>query len=128
MTRQPVSFLATSNPSMARTFYETIMGLTHVETTPFALVFKDGAHSLRVQIVDHHTPPPYTVYGWQVTNISQQITGLNAKGVSIKTFDHLDQDDLGIWSTPNGDQIAWFKDPSGNILSLTEFKSPPALS
>ena len=116
-TRQPVSFIATDKPDEARTFFTDVLGLKLREATPFALVFVDGDHVLRVQIVSELQPVGYTVHGWQVTDIVQHIEELISKGVHIQRFDHLSQNALGVWTTPDGNKIAWFADPSGNTLS-----------
>lgn len=120
-TRQPVSFLATHAPDLAEPFYRDVLGLKLKETSPYALVFEDGDHPLRIQIVQGFKPAPHTVYGWQVPDMSAEVKALQAKGISLVSFDHLDQDATGIWTTPQGHKIAWFKDPSGNILSLTQY-------
>lgn len=119
--REPVSFIATDNPDAAQIFFADIMGLELREATPFALVFLDGRHVLRVQIMSEMQPVGYTVHGWQVANIVDEIEDLNSKGVQFQRFDQLAQDELGIWTTPDGSKIAWFSDPSGNTLSLTEY-------
>ncbi len=119
--RQPVSFIATDNPDTARVFFADILGLKLREVTPFALVFLDAGHTLRVQIVSELQPVGYTVHGWQVANIAQEIEELTSKGVQFQRFDHLSQDAFGVWTTPDGNKIAWFTDPSGNTLSLTEY-------
>jgi len=120
-SRKPISFIATKQPDKAKAFYSDIMGLVVVEESPFALVFADGDMTLRAQIVQELSPAPHTVHGWQVSDIQQHINTLTAKGVACLTFDQLDQDAEGIWTTPDGHKVAWFKDPCGNILSLTEF-------
>ena len=119
-TRIPVSFIATDAPEAALSFYTSILGLKLKEATPFALVLNDGAHVLHVQIVPEVEPASYTVHGWQVDNIANEIAALASKGVQFQRFNQLDQDALGIWTTPDGNKIAWFKDPSDNTLSLTE--------
>ena len=120
-TRKPVSFIATDNPDEARTFFEDVLGLKLLEATPFALVFVDGGHVLRVQIVSELQPVGYTVHGWQVADIAYNIEELTSKGVQFQRFDQLNQDALGVWTTTDGNKIAWFTDPSGNTLSLTEY-------
>ncbi|WP_108814395.1 VOC family protein [Loktanella sp. Alg231-35] len=120
-SRQPVSFIATDKPEAAKNFYSDVIGLELREATPFALVFCDRSHVLRVQIVSELEPASYTVHGWQVTNIAVEISVLASEGVQFQRFGQLDQDALGVWTTPDGNKIAWFKDPSGNILSLTEY-------
>ena len=118
--RQPISFLATDKPKNARIFFSEILGLKLLETSPFALVFADGEHVLRVQIVSELHPAVHTVHGWQVTNITSEIEELVAKGVRFLRFDQLPQDAVGVWTSPDGHKIAWFDDPSGNVLSLTQ--------
>ena len=119
--RRPISFVATQAPEAAKQFYREVMGLDLVEASPFALVFSDGDSMLRVQIVAQLRIASHTVHGWQVDDIEHEIKGLSAKGVVFLTFGQLEQDASGVWCTPNGDKIAWFKDPCGNMLSLTEF-------
>ena len=97
------------------------MGLELIESSPYALAFKDGDNSLRVQIVDGFTAAAHTVHGWHVTNIKAEVSALRSKGVVFEMFDRLDQSPEGVWSSPSGAKIAWFKDPSGNLLSLTQF-------
>ena len=102
-------------------FSRTFLGLKLLEATPFALVFVDGGHVLRVQIVSELQPVGYTVHGWQVADIAYNIEELTSKGVQFQRFDQLNQDALGVWTTTDGNKIAWFTDPSGNTLSLTEY-------
>ena len=120
-SRRPISFIATTAPKEAKAFYGNVLGLTLVEESPFALVFDDGGNMLRVQIVAALAPVSHTAHGWQVSDITKEIAALTGKGVSFLRFDQLAQDALSVWTTPDGSKIAWFKDPSGNILSLTEF-------
>lgn len=119
--RAPISFIATDDPATATTFYSDCMGLELLETSPYALVFADGVHMLRVQIMPDFEPASYTVHGWQVTDIEGEIEALVSKGVVFERFEHMPQNASGVWTTPDGNKIAWFKDPCGNMLSLTEF-------
>lgn len=116
----PISFIATDRPTDARVFFGDVLGLPLLEDTPFALVFADGGHTLRVQIVPDVQPNTFTAHGWHIADIHGEIDALVAKGVHFLQFDQLLQDEKGVWVTPNGDKIAWFNDPSGNILSLTQ--------
>ena len=118
--RQPVSFLAISDPAAAEGFYCDVLGLTLLEISPYALVFSDGGHTLRLQIVPDHAPAPFTVYGWRVADIEADIAALAKKAVTFKHYAHLQQSASGVWTTPDGHKIAWFTDPGGNILSLTQ--------
>lgn len=120
-TRFPISFIATDKPDEAVAFYGDVVGLHLSEVSPFALVFMDGDQVLRIQCVSKLEPVPFTVHGWQVSNIVDEIKLLVSKGAEFRRFDQLSQNDLGIWTTPDGNKIAWFADPSGNILSLTQY-------
>ena len=119
--RTPVSFIATSDAEAATTFYRDTLGLELIETSPYALVFSDAGQTLRVQIVETLEPAGHTVHGWEVRDIAAQIDALVAQGVSFLKFEHMPQDARGVWTTPQGNKIAWFKDPAGNVLSFTEF-------
>jgi catechol 2,3-dioxygenase-like lactoylglutathione lyase family enzyme len=121
VSRRPISFVATVQPEKAKAFYRDVLGLKLLESSPYALVFGDGDAMLRVQIVPELGVAPYTVHGWQVTDIAREIEALVSKGVTFLMFDQFRQDEMGIWTSPDGHKIAWLKDPCGNILSLTEF-------
>ena len=116
-----VAFVATSQPASAKDFYEHTLGLKLVEDSPAALVFDANGTMLRVQKVEKLQPAPFTAVGWHVPDIRTTVQGLAAKGVRFERYQGLPQDDLGIWTTPSGAHVAWFKDPCGNILSLTQF-------
>lgn len=117
-----VTFVATKDAAKARAFYEQTLGLRFVEDSPFALVFDFQGTMLRVQKVKDLTPAQFTVLGWEVPDIAASVKALTAKGVSfMRIGGGFPQDDLGIWAAPGGAKIAWFKDPDGNTLSLTQF-------
>ena len=116
-----IAFIATADAEAARRFYEGVLGLPLIEDTPVALVFDVGGTMLRVQKLGSFTPAAHTVLGWSVENIAGAVESLNAKGVAFERFDGMGQDELGIWTSPSGAKVAWFKDPSGNLLSLTQF-------
>ena len=117
----PVSFLATANPDKSRHFYEAVLGLTCQSEDSFALVFKLEESTLRVQKVEAVPKVNHTVLGWDVANIEDCVKELTRKGVSFERYAQLPQNELGIWPSPSGAQIAWFKDPDGNILSVTQY-------
>jgi catechol 2,3-dioxygenase-like lactoylglutathione lyase family enzyme len=123
-SRQPVSFIATQEPDKAKICYGDILGLELRDESPYALVFADGEHMLRVQIVAELSPASHTVHGWHVTNIEREMEALVSKGVEFLKFDQLQQNAAGVWTSPDGHKIAWFKDPSSNILSLTQNSEP----
>ena len=118
-----VAFVPTIDPAKARTFDEGVLGLRLVEDAkPFALVFDANGTMLRVTTVRELTPDPFTVLGWDVESIETTVDKLTATGVEILRFPGMnDTEPRGIWTAPSGAKIAWFKDPDGNALSVTEF-------
>lgn len=116
-----IAFLATADAAQSKAFYRDTLGLRLVDDTPFALEFDVGGTMLRIQKVEDLKPHPFTALGWQVGDIATRIADLTRNGVRFERFAGLDQDGDGIWTSPSGARIAWFKDPDGNVLSLTEF-------
>jgi hypothetical protein len=98
-----------------------LLGLSVVAADGYACVFDAHGTMLRITVVGEVARPGYTVLGWRVTDIAATVTGLAAVGVLFSRYDGMEQDAQGVWTTPNGDRIAWFTDPDGNVLSLTEF-------
>jgi catechol 2,3-dioxygenase-like lactoylglutathione lyase family enzyme len=118
-----IAFVPTTDFDTARKFYEGVLGLHLVEDeAPFALVFNVQGTMLRVTKVGKHTPAPSTVLGWHVESIVAVVERLTEAGVKFQRYQGLnDKDAHGIWTAPGGARIAWFTDPDGNVLSLTEF-------
>jgi catechol 2,3-dioxygenase-like lactoylglutathione lyase family enzyme len=119
-----IAFGATTQPAQARAFYEGILGLPCVADEPFALIFNAHGIKLRISKVAALTPAPYTILGWAVSDIAACITALVQQGVTFERYPGVAHDALGACSFPNGDKVAWFKDPDGNLLSLTQFDQP----
>jgi catechol 2,3-dioxygenase-like lactoylglutathione lyase family enzyme len=117
-----VAFVATRNADRSRAFYADELGLRFVSDDGFALVFNIGGTMLRIARVQEHTPAPFTVLGWEVEAIERTVADLNAKGVAFERFPGMSQDHLGIWAAPGGAKVAWFKDPDGNVLSVSQHK------
>jgi predicted enzyme related to lactoylglutathione lyase len=117
-----ICFAATTEPTEAKAFYGDTLGLSLLGESPFALVFDANGTMLRVQKVRELSPAAYTTLGWEVGDIRSTIQRLCKKGARFERYDGMPQDELGIWTTPDGSKVAWFKDPDGNILSLTEFR------
>ena len=118
-----IAFVPTRYPGKARQFYEETLGLDFISEDLFALVFNAHGTTLRianVSTVKDFKPAPFTIVGWQVTNVSDTIGDLVKKGVQFERFPGMDQDAKGIWKSPSGAKVAWFKDPDGNILSITQ--------
>jgi catechol 2,3-dioxygenase-like lactoylglutathione lyase family enzyme len=117
-----IAFAATRDAAAAKSFYRDTLGLRLVSEDPFALVFDAHGTMLRVQIVHEIAEAGYTVLGWAVPDITAAATRLSQAGVSLQRYEGLGQDQLGIWTAPSGARVAWFKDPDGNILSITQFE------
>jgi len=117
-----ISFVATRDAEKARVFYEGVLGLRLVAEEHFALVFDVNGRMLRIAKTETLTPAPHTVLGWDVEDIEAKVEELQARGVTFLRFEHMRQDALGIWTSPSEAKVAWFKDPDGNNLSLTQFQ------
>ena len=115
-----VAFVTVSNAARARTFYRDVLGLRLVSEDNFALVFDANGTMLRVAIASRVTAAPYTVLGWEVADIAATVRQLAAAGVRFERYPGMQQDDLGIWQSPSGACVAWFKDPDGNTLSVSQ--------
>jgi catechol 2,3-dioxygenase-like lactoylglutathione lyase family enzyme len=115
-----VAFAATTDLERSHAFYRGVLGLRHVETTPFANVYDAAGTALRVTLVHERAGAPYTVLGWRVDDVHAAVGDLRLRGVLFEWFDGVEQDAAGVWTAPGGARIAWFRDPDGNLLSLTE--------
>jgi catechol 2,3-dioxygenase-like lactoylglutathione lyase family enzyme len=115
-----VAFAASTDLDRSRAFYQDVLGLTLVSQDDFACVFDAGGTMLRVTAVGELARAPYTVLGWQVPDITPMTRALAAKGVTFHRYDGMSQDADGIWTAPGGARVAWFPDPDGNVLSLTQ--------
>jgi catechol 2,3-dioxygenase-like lactoylglutathione lyase family enzyme len=115
-----VAFVATRNADRAREFYRDKLGLKFVSDDGFALVFDIAGTMFRIARVKELSLAPYTVLGWEVQDIENAVSDLAKKGVAFERFPGLPQDAQGIWAAPGGAKVAWFKDPDGNILSLSQ--------
>jgi catechol 2,3-dioxygenase-like lactoylglutathione lyase family enzyme len=117
-----IAFIATRDAERARRFYRDILGLALVlDQLPFALVFDAGGTMLRVTPVKELHPAEYTVLGWQVPDIVAAAKAMEKAGVRFERYPGLEQDELGIWTAPgNAARVAWFKDPDGNTLGISQ--------
>jgi catechol 2,3-dioxygenase-like lactoylglutathione lyase family enzyme len=120
-SQELVAFVATRDPSRAKKFYRDTLGLPLVSEDEFALVFDTAGTMLRVTRVQEVAAAKYTVLGWRVRDIVQTAKGLQKVHVTLERYPGIQQDELGIWNSPSGARVAWFKDPDGNTLSITQF-------
>jgi catechol 2,3-dioxygenase-like lactoylglutathione lyase family enzyme len=111
----------TANADVSREFYERVLALPLGPQDDFATVYDLGATTLRITAIDDFKPGPHPVLGWHVADIAATVGDLTAKGVTFTIYPGFGQDQLGIWTSPDGSaKVAWFNDPDGNVLSLTQ--------
>jgi len=116
-----IGFVTIVDVERAKAFYRDTLGLRLVsEEPPFALVFQANGIMLRLGMGKERPPVQGTVLGWQVPDIAAAVKDLIEAGVSFERYGFMKQDELGIWTSPTGAKVAWFKDPDGNTLSLSE--------
>ncbi len=116
-----MAFIPVRDLAAARAFYCDSLGLTVTDENPFAVALDAGGTMLRLTQVGGLEPPAFTIAGWEVPDIAAAVDDLVGRGVTFTRYDGMDQDARGIWTTPGGDRVAWFRDPDGNTLSLTSF-------
>ena len=119
-TTNIIAFVPTTDYDTARSFYEGVLGLRFVKNDGFAMVLDANGIMIRVVKAPNFKPLPYTILGWEVRDITTVVTALEKQGVTFERFGFFEQDALGVWTAPTGDQVAWFKDPDGNTLSVSQ--------
>ena len=117
-----IGFVPTKDSTQARAFYEGKLGFQFVSDDTFALVMRAGETMIRLAKAQDFTPAKYTVLGWQVSNIEEIVAWLQKRGVVFEKYPWVTDKERGIWTAPTGDKIAWFKDPDGNVLSVSQHK------
>jgi catechol 2,3-dioxygenase-like lactoylglutathione lyase family enzyme len=118
-----MTFIGTTQPERAKAFYGGVLGLKLVEDAWWAIIYEVGGRHLHIEKArEKFTPVPFTALGWKVSDIDATVEKLAKKGVKFERIPDLQQDDAGIWTTPDGSgKVCWFRDPDGNLLSLTQF-------
>jgi len=115
-----VGFVPTKDSQKARAFYEGKLAFHFVSDDQFALVMRAGDTMIRIAKAQDFTPAPYTVLGWEVQDIDAIVRWLTQRGVVFEKYPFVQDRELGIWTTPGGDKVAWFKDADGNVLSVSQ--------
>ena len=115
-----VGFVPTKDYDKARAFYEGKLRFEFISLDQYALVMSAGGHQIRIAKVPNFTPLQGTILGWDVENIEVVVTWLRDRGVVLEKYPFVQDRELGIWTTPTSDKVAWFKDPDGNILSVSQ--------
>jgi catechol 2,3-dioxygenase-like lactoylglutathione lyase family enzyme len=118
-----VGFVPTKDYDKARAFYQGKLEFEFVSLDQYALVLSVGGHRIRIAKVPNFTPLQGTILGWEVKNIETVVTWLRDRGVPSEKYPFVQDRELGIWTAPNGDKVAWFKDPDGNILGVSQHSS-----
>jgi catechol 2,3-dioxygenase-like lactoylglutathione lyase family enzyme len=118
-----VAFVPCRDLEHAKAFYVETLGLKFVSQDSFALVLNVNSTMVRIAKVGEFQPANFTILGFEVPDIRQEVSALRAKGISCEHYPGMQQDEMGVWHSPNGARVAWFKDPEGNVLSLTEFRA-----
>jgi catechol 2,3-dioxygenase-like lactoylglutathione lyase family enzyme len=116
-----VAFAATTDGQRSARFYEQTLGLRIASDDQFAVVLDANNIELRLQKVERFTPQPFTVLGWQVSDIATTVDALSRRGVEFERYPWMPQDEQGVWTAPSGARVAWFKDPDGNLLSVAQY-------
>lgn len=114
------AFIPTVDPDRSKSFYMNLLGLTLLSEDYYGMDFETNGTLLRISTVEHLKPHPFTVLGWEVDDLISLIHALTRKGVKFERYNLIEQDSNGIWTAPGGVKVAWFKDPDGNLLSLSE--------
>ncbi len=116
-----VAFINIRDPERAKPFYRDVLGLPLMgEELPYSLIFNANGTMLRLAIDPKSEPIRGTILGWRVTKIEDTVQQLMQAGVVFERWDFIPQDEMGIWTTPTGAKVAWFKDPDGNLLSVSQ--------
>ncbi len=115
-----VAFVPSHDLARSRDFYEGALGMRVVDINDFALVLLSGETTVRVTLAENWSPQPFTVLGWTVADAAEVSDRLASAGVALLRYDGMGQDERGLWTTPTGARVAWFADPDGNVLSVTE--------
>lgn len=114
-----VGFLTTTDYERARAFYEGKLGFEFVSLDQFALALRAGQNMIRISRSEAFKPAQGTVLGWEADDLQAVVLWLKSRGVDTEKYAFVEDQELGIWNSPSGDQVAWFKDPDGNVLSIS---------
>ena len=120
-----IAFIPVTDVARARGFYESTLGLPVIDESPFALVVNANGTTVRITPVPDLRPQPFTIAGWEVADIDETVEKLVTSGVRFNRYEGMEQAANGVWTSPSGGLVAWFVDPDGNTLSLTQLAPGP---
>jgi catechol 2,3-dioxygenase-like lactoylglutathione lyase family enzyme len=116
---EPAIIICTRDRARAVVFYRETLGLALDHEDRLAAVFKIGGVTLRVSTVANFEPHEHTILGFRVENVEATVKALRDKGITFNFYPGFPQNELGILNLPEENvQVAWFKDPDGNVLSV----------
>ena len=115
-----IAFIPSKDASHSRSFYEGTLGLRFISDDSFAIVMDSNGTMVRIVRVGEFTPAPFTILGWQVDDIHTRVAELSDNGVQFNRYPYFEQSPDGVWTAPNGAKVAWFPDPDGNTLSISQ--------
>ncbi len=115
-----IAFIPSKDAARARDFYEGLLGLRFVSDDAFAIVMDSNGTMIRIVRVGDFTPAPFTILGWQVDDIHATVAELSSKGLQFTRYAYFEQSPDGVWTAPGGAKVAWFLDPDGNTLSISQ--------
>jgi catechol 2,3-dioxygenase-like lactoylglutathione lyase family enzyme len=118
---KPVAFLYVSDRDRALSFYCGTLGLVHRSADPFGDFLEMGPALVRMTTMPDYKAGPHPALGWDVADIAAAARALKGKGVTLTIYEGMGQDEDGVWTAPDGKtKVAWFADPDGNVLSISE--------
>lgn len=116
-----ITFILTRDREASKAWYANVLGLPVVGDDGFASVLDLNGTVLRITQIDGYQASAHPALGWQVPDIAATIRTLVSRGVTMTIYEGFGQDALGVWTSPDGKaKVAWFNDPDGNVLSLTQ--------
>ncbi len=119
-SKNMMGFVITTDYDKARAFYEGKLGFEFVSVDQFALVVRAGKTAIRISKLKDFKPAQFTVLGWEVDDIEAMVAWLTKRGITFEKYPFIQDKERGIWTTPDGSKVAWFKDPDGNVLSVSQ--------
>jgi len=119
---RPAIIICTRDRAQSEPFYRDVLGLQRVGQDNFAVIFDIGGAPLRLSTVADWKPQEHTIFGFTVDDIDRVVVSLAERGVAFDRHDGFNHDTNGVWTAPDRSaRVAWFKDPDGNLLSISQF-------